>query len=153
MNIGKVSQASGVTTKMIRYYEQIGLIPTVGRSDAGYRSYSNNDVDRLKFIKRSRELGFSVTEISDLLDLWNNRNRQSADVKLLAQSHIQKLEERIQDLQQMAQTLQNLVDCCAGDHRPDCPILEGLKEPSHEMKEIHHHNDILSLSPLTGRKE
>lgn len=152
MNIGKVSQASGVTAKMIRYYEQIGLIPAAGRSDAGYRSYSDNDIERLKFIKRSRELGFSVAEISDLLDLWNNRNRQSADVKQLAQAHIQKLQERIQDLQQMAQTLQNLVDCCAGDNRPDCPILEGLKEPSHETKDIHHHNDLLSLTPLTGRK-
>ncbi|MEG0405797.1 MAG: Cu(I)-responsive transcriptional regulator [Acinetobacter sp.] len=152
MNIGKVSQASGVTAKMIRYYEQIGLIPAAGRSNAGYRSYSDNDVERLKFIKRSRELGFSVAEITDLLDLWNNRNRQSADVKQLAQAHIHKLEERIQDLQQMAQTLQTLVDCCAGDHRPDCPILEGLKEPSNEIKDIHHHNDLLSLSPLAGRK-
>ena len=152
MNIGKVSQASGVTAKMIRYYEQIGLIPAAGRSNAGYRSYSDNDVERLKFIKRSRELGFSVAEITDLLDLWNNRNRQSADVKQLAQAHIHKLEERIQDLQQMAQTLQTLVDCCAGDHRPDCPILEGLKEPSKEIKDIHHHNDLLSLSPLAGRK-
>ena len=152
MNIGKVSQASGVTAKMIRYYEQIGLIPAAGRSNAGYRSYSDNDVERLKFIKRSRELGFSVAEITDLLDLWNNRNRQSADVKQLAQAHIHKLEERIQDLQQMAQTLQTLVDCCAGDHRPDCPILEGLKEPSNEIKDIHHHNDLLSLSPLAGRR-
>ena len=85
MNIGKVSKASGVTAKMIRYYEQIGLIPAAGRNNAGYRSYSANDVERLKFIKRSRELGFSVAEISDLLDLWNNRGRQSADVKRLAE--------------------------------------------------------------------
>ena len=94
MNIGKVSQASGVSTKMIRYYEQIGLIPTAGRNNAGYRSYSSTDVERLKFIKRSRELGFSVVEISDLLDLWNDRNRQSADVKRLALGHIEKLEQR-----------------------------------------------------------
>ncbi|ENX15519.1 Cu(I)-responsive transcriptional regulator [Acinetobacter sp. CIP 64.2] len=152
MNIGKVSQASGVTSKMIRYYEQIGLIPAAGRSNAGYRSYSDNDVERLKFIKRSRELGFSVTEITDLLDLWSNSNRHSADVKHLAQSHIQKLEQRIQDLQQMVQTLQTLVDCCAGDHRPDCPILEGLKEPLNESRDIHSHNDLLSISPLAGKK-
>ena len=152
MNIGQAAKVSGISAKMIRYYEQIGLIPAAGRSNAGYRSYSDNDVERLKFIKRSRELGFSVAEITDLLDLWNNRNRQSADVKQLAQAHIHKLEERIRDLQQMAQTLQTLVDCCAGDHRPDCPILEGLKEPSKEIKDIHHHNDLLSLSPLAGRK-
>lgn len=152
MNIGKVSQASGITTKMIRYYEQIGLIPTAGRNDAGYRSYSANDVERLKFIKRSRELGFSIVEITDLLDLWNNQSRQSADVKRLAQGHIEKLEERIHDLQQMANTLKNLIDCCAGDDRPDCPILEGLQQPQHETKDIHHHNDLLSISPLTRKK-
>ena len=139
MNIGKVSQASGVSTKMIRYYEQIGLIPTAGRNNAGYRSYSVTDVERLKFIKRSRELGFSVVEISDLLDLWNDRNRQSADVKRLALGHIEKLEQRINDLQQMANTLKDLINCCAGDDRPECPILEGLKEPSNENKEQHHH--------------
>ena len=152
MNIGKVSKASGVTAKMIRYYEQIGLIPAAGRNNAGYRSYSVNDVERLKFIKRSRELGFSVAEISDLLDLWNNRSRQSADVKRLAQGHIEKLEERINDLQQMANTLKDLIDCCAGDNRPDCPILEGLQEPHNDIKYVHHHNDLLSVSPLTRKK-
>lgn len=152
MNIGKVSQASGVSTKMIRYYEQIGLIPTAGRNNAGYRSYSATDVERLKFIKRSRELGFSVVEISDLLDLWNDRNRQSADVKRLALGHIEKLEQRINDLQQMANTLKDLINCCAGDDQPECPILEGLKEPSNENKEQHHHNDLLSISPLAKKK-
>ena len=152
MNIGKVSQASGVSTKMIRYYEQIGLIPTAGRNNAGYRSYSVTDVERLKFIKRSRELGFSVVEISDLLDLWNDRNRQSADVKRLALGHIEKLEQRINDLQQMANTLKDLINCCAGDDRPECPILEGLKEPSNENKEQQHHNDLLSISPLAKKK-
>ena len=152
MNIGKVSQASGVSTKMIRYYEQIGLIPTAGRNNAGYRSYSVTDVERLKFIKRSRELGFSVVEISDLLDLWNDRIRQSADVKRLALGHIEKLEQRINDLQQMANTLKDLINCCAGDDRPECPILEGLKEPSNENKEQQHHNDLLSISPLAKKK-
>lgn len=152
MNIGKVSQASGVSTKMIRYYEQIGLIPTAGRNNAGYRSYSSTDVERLKFIKRSRELGFSVVEISDLLDLWNDRNRQSADVKRLALGHIEKLEQRINDLQQMANTLKDLINCCAGDDRPECPILEGLKEPNNKNKEQHHHNDLLSISQLAKKK-
>lgn len=152
MNIGKVSKASGVTTKMIRYYEQIGLIPAVGRNNAGYRSYSTNDVERLKFIKRSRELGFSVAEISDLLDLWNDSSRQSADVKRLALGHIDKLEDRIHDLQKMANTLKDLIDCCAGDNRPDCPILDGLQEPHNELKDVHHHNDLLSVSPLTRNK-
>lgn len=152
MNIGKVSKASGVTAKMIRYYEQIGLIPAAGRNNSGYRSYSMNDIERLKFIKRSRELGFSVAEISDLLDLWNDRSRQSADVKNLAQGHIKRLEERIYDLQQMADTLKDLIECCAGDNKPDCPILEGLQEPHNEIKEVHHHNDLLSIYPLTRKK-
>ncbi len=152
MNIGKVSKASGVTAKMIRYYEQIGLIPAAGRNNSGYRSYSINDIERLKFIKRSRELGFSVAEILDLLDLWNDRSRQSADVKNLAQGHINRLEERIHDLQQMADTLKDLIDCCAGDNRPDCPILEGLQEPHNETREVHHHNDLLSIYPLTRKK-
>ncbi|MEG0129908.1 MAG: Cu(I)-responsive transcriptional regulator [Acinetobacter sp.] len=152
MHIGKASQASGVTSKMIRYYEQIGLIPAAGRNNAGYRAYSINDLERLKFIKRSRELGFSVKEIAELLDLWSNRSRQSADVKRLAQDHIDKLEERISDLQQMANTLKSLIDSCSGDHRPDCPILDGLQEPSHELKDVHHHNDLLSVSPLARKK-
>lgn len=152
MNIGKVSKASGVTAKMIRYYEQISLIPAAGRNNSGYRSYSMNDIERLKFIKRSRELGFSVAEISHLLDLWNDRSRQSADVKSLAQGHIKRLEERIYDLQQMADTLKDLIECCAGDNKPDCPILEGLQEPHNEIKEVHHHNDLLSIYPLTRKK-
>ena len=129
MNIGQASAASGVTAKMIRYYEQAGLIPAADRSHAGYRIYADADVHRLRFIRRARDLGFSVAEISDLLDLWNDRSRRSADVKRLAQSHITDLEERIAKLRQMADTLQTLADCCAGDHRPDCPILAGLEEP------------------------
>jgi MerR family transcriptional regulator, gold-responsive activator of gol and ges genes len=152
MNIGKLSKAVGISTKMIRYYEKIGLIPTVGRNNSGYRSYTAQDAERLKFIRRSRALGFSVAEITDLLDLWNDKKRQSADVKKLAQSHIEKLELRIYELQQMTETLQNLIDCCAGDHRPDCPILEGLQTSEIGVNEIHHHNDSLSLFPLGGSK-
>ncbi|WP_335969637.1 Cu(I)-responsive transcriptional regulator [Acinetobacter bereziniae] len=152
MNIGKLSKAVGISTKMIRYYEQIGLIPAVGRNNSGYRSYSAQDVERLKFIRKSRTLGFSVSEITDLLDLWNDKKRQSADVKKLAQSHIEKLELRIFELQKMTETLQNLINCCAGDHRPDCPILDGLQTTDLETSDVHHHNDTLSLSPLGTSK-
>ncbi len=128
MNIGEASAASGVSAKMIRYYEQAGLIPPADRSQAGYRVYDDADVHRLRFVRRARDLGFAVAEISELLDLWNNRSRRSADVKRLAQAHIADLQDRIAKLQQMSATLQTLADCCAGDDRPDCPILEGLAQ-------------------------
>ena len=128
MNIGQASTASGVSAKMIRYYEQAGLIPRADRSASGYRLYADADVHRLRFIRRARELGFDMPEITDLLGLWNDRSRRSADVKRLAQAHIADLEERIDKLRQMANTLQTLSDCCAGDDRPDCPILAGLEQ-------------------------
>lgn len=128
MNIGDAAAASGVSAKMIRYYEQAGLIPPAARSASGYRLYNAADVHRLRFIRRARDLGFSVAEINQLLDLWHDRARRSADVKRLAQAHIEDLEERIARLRQMADTLQHLADCCAGDHRPECPILAGLEE-------------------------
>ena len=128
MNIGEASAASGVSAKMIRYYEQAGLIPPADRSQAGYRVYDDAHVPRLRFVRRARDLGFAVAEISELLDLWNNRSRRSADVKRLAQAHIADLQDRIAKLQQMSATLQTLADCCAGDDRPDCPILEGLEQ-------------------------
>lgn len=129
MNIGEAAQASQVSAKMIRYYEQIGLIPAATRTDAGYRTYSAADLHRLHFIRRARDLGFSVAEISDLLGLWHDQSRQSADVKRLAQQHLQQLHQRIAELQQMAATLHTLIDDCAGDHRPDCPILAELQQP------------------------
>ncbi len=127
MNIGEAAAASGVSAKMIRYYEGAGLVPPAGRSAAGYRLYGDADVHRLRFIRRARDLGFSVAEIGELLGLWSDRSRRSADVKRLAQAHIVDLEERISRLRQMADTLQALADCCAGDQRPDCPILAGLE--------------------------
>lgn len=126
MNIGELSRASGVSAKMIRYYEGVGLIPPAERSESGYRIYTTTDTHRLRFIRRARDLGFSVAEIGDLLSLWNDRARHSADVKRLAQAHIAELEQRIDALRQMADTLQTLIDCCAGDERPDCPILHNL---------------------------
>lgn len=129
MNIGKAAKASKVSAKMIRYYEQIGLIPAASRTDSGYRAYTQADVNQLHFIRRARDLGFSVAEISDLLNLWNNQSRQSADVKRLAQTHIDELDRRIQNMQHMAQTLKALIHCCAGDALPDCPILHTLGQP------------------------
>lgn len=129
MYIGEAARASGISAKMIRYYEQAGLMPAAGRTDAGYRTYGDGDVHRLHFIRRARELGFSLAEISELLDLWDDQSRQSADVKRLAQRHIDHLEQRIATLQQMADTLKTLIRCCAGDGRPDCPILEELQQP------------------------
>ena len=127
MNIGQAAKSSGVSAKMIRYYEQTGLIPPADRRASGYRDYSQTEVHMLRFIRRARDLGFSVAEVADLLALWDDRSRQSADVKRVAQQRIGELRERMHDLQQMLDTLQTLVDSCAGDERPDCPILAGLE--------------------------
>ena len=130
MNIGQAAKLSGVSAKMIRYYEQIGLIPKAIRSDAGYRHYSLPDVHSLHFIRRARDLGFSVEQISALLILWRDRDRASADVKAMALSHVAGLKVKIAELQAMAQTLEHLADHCHGNDRPDCPILADLAEPT-----------------------
>lgn len=127
MNIGEAAKVSGVSAKMIRYYEDIGLIPPPARTSSGYRAYSESDLHRLNFVRRARDLGFSVKEIGGLLSLWSDRSRQSADVKRIAQTHIDELQKKIEELRGMVDTLQTLVDCCAGDDRPDCPILENLE--------------------------
>jgi MerR family gold-responsive transcriptional activator of gol and ges genes len=127
MNIGQASKASGVSAKMIRYYEQTGLIPAADRTSSGYRDYSDTDIHMLRFIRRARDLGFSVAEIGDLLGLWRDETRQSAEVKRLAQAHIDALKKKIADLQDMARTLTMLVNACHGDHRPQCPILQCLE--------------------------
>lgn len=128
MNIGEAAKASRVSAKMIRYYEQIGLIPPAERTGSGYRAYTHADIHRLHFIRRARDLGFSIAEIAVLLGLWNDKSRQSADVKRLAQAHIAELNRRIESMQQMVETLNGLVSCCAGDERPDCPILQTLEQ-------------------------
>jgi len=128
MNIGQAAKASGVSAKMIRYYEQTGLIPKAARSEAGYRNYSPSDVHTLRFIRRARDLGFSVEQIAELLALWRDRSRASADVKAVALSHVAGLKAKIAELQAMAQTLEHLAAHCHGDGRPDCPILEDLAE-------------------------
>lgn len=127
MNIGLAAKASGVSAKMIRYYEESGLIVKAARTGAGYRDYSGKDVNVLRFIRRARDLGFSMAEIGNLLALWQDQSRQSAEIKRIAQAHVATLEEKIRDMQDMADTLRELVSCCQGDHRPDCPILKGLE--------------------------
>lgn len=126
MNIGEVSQASGVSAKLIRHYESIGIIPKAGRSDSGYRIYKESDVHILAFVKRARGLGFSMMEIKKLVSLWRNKSRASGEVKNLASAHIKNLEAKINELQSMVDTLKHLSRTCHGDNRPDCPILEGL---------------------------
>lgn len=126
LNIGEAAEASGVSAKMIRHYEEIGLVPRAGRTVAGYRIYRDADVHVLRFIRRSRSLGFTMKEIAALLGLWQDRRRASADVKRLAKRHIAELDERIAELQGMRSSLQHLVHCCHGDERPDCPILDDL---------------------------
>jgi Cu(I)-responsive transcriptional regulator len=125
-DIGQAARDSGVSVKMIRHYESIGLLPNVARTFANYRVYSANDVHMLRFIKRGRALGFSMAEIKDLLDLWRNKSRSSATVKKIAGKHIDELKAKIAELQTMTETLEHLSSHCHGDHRPDCPILDDL---------------------------
>jgi MerR family copper efflux transcriptional regulator len=126
VNIGEAARLSGVSAKMVRHYESLGLLPRVARTDSGYRQYSEADVHTLRFIKRSRDLGFSMEEIGELVGLWQNRRRASASVRRIAQKHAQDLAQRIAQMQAMQQTLQHLIHCCQGDERPECPILEEL---------------------------
>ena len=126
LNIGEASARSGVSAKMIRHYETLGLLPTVHRTDAGYRQYGEKEVHTLGFIRRARELGFSMAEIGALLKLWQNKRRASADVKRIALAHVADLERRIAEMAAMKQTLEHLAHCCQGNSRPDCPILTEL---------------------------
>lgn len=126
MNIGEAAKASGVSAKMIRYYESVGLIPAAGRTATGYRVYTATDVQLLRFIRRGRDLGFPVGKIAELLALWQDRSRKSADVKRIAMEQVAGLEARIREMQAMMDTLRHLADACCGDHRPDCPILADL---------------------------
>jgi Cu(I)-responsive transcriptional regulator len=123
MNIGEAAAASGVSAKMIRHYESIGLLPSAPRSDGGYRRYDARAVHTLRFVRRARNLGFSLDEIRALLMLWQDRGRTSADVKAITLRHVAELEQRIAELQAMRDTLSHLAQACSGDARPDCPIL------------------------------
>lgn len=126
MNIGQAAEASGVSAKMIRYYEEIGLIVPAARTGNNYRVYGGDQVHVLRFIKRSRSLGFSLEETETLLKLWQDKSRTSAAVKDVATTHINDLERRIAEMQGMVKTLRHLAHCCGGGHRPDCPILDDL---------------------------
>jgi Cu(I)-responsive transcriptional regulator len=127
-NIGVAAERSGVSAKMVRHYESLGLLPAVGRTESGYRQYAEREVHTLRFIRRARDLGFSMAEIAELLKLWQNRRRASADVKRIALAHVAGLDRRMQEMAAMKQTLERLAACCHGDDRPDCPILDELAE-------------------------
>lgn len=131
MNIGEAAKASGVNAKMIRYYEDIGLIERAPRTSAGYRNYAPSDVHTLRFIRKARDFGFSIDKITQLLALWRDRQRASADVKKVALEHMAELEEKIGELQAMADALRHLAENCHGDGRPDCPIIDGLSCKAH----------------------
>lgn len=126
MNIGQAAKVSGVSAKLIRHYESIGIVPKASRSESGYRTYSQSDVHTLTFVRRARNLGFSMQEIKRLVSLWKNRSRKSADVKSLTLQHVKELEEKIQDLEAMRTALLKLAKHCHGDDRPTCPIIEDL---------------------------
>jgi MerR family transcriptional regulator, copper efflux regulator len=126
MNIGQASKATGVSAKMIRYYESIGLIRPAARRDSGYRDFDDRDLNDLRFIKRARSLGFSMEEITKLLALWRDQSRPSREVRAIAEQHVADLQARISEMQAMAATLSHLAQCCSGDARPECPILADL---------------------------
>lgn len=128
MNIGQAAKASGVSAKMIRHYESVGLFPEAARTESGYRQYTDKEVSTLRFIRHSRDLGFSIEQIRELLGLWQNHKRPSRQVRALAQAHIVELDEKLKELQAMKATLEHLVLCCHGDDRPDCPIIETLAQ-------------------------
>lgn len=126
VTIGEAARRSGVSPKMVRHYESLGLLPRIDRTEGGYRQYGEAEVHTLRFIKRARELGFSMEEIAELVSLWHNRRRASASVRRIAQKHAGDLAQRIAAMQAMQRTLEHLIHCCHGDERPDCPILDDL---------------------------
>jgi MerR family copper efflux transcriptional regulator len=136
MNIGEAAHATGVSAKMIRHYEDVGLLAAPRRSESGYRQYAASEVHTLRFIRHARDLGFSIPEIGKLVGLWQNRRRPSRQVKALAQAHIHDLEQKAQELLAMKATLEHLVHCCHGDDRPECPILENLADQSQPPPEV-----------------
>ena len=137
LNIGDAARASGVSAKMIRHYETVGLLPDPKRTQAGYRQYTEPDVHTLRFIRRARDLGFSIKQIADLVGLWQNRRRPSRRVKALAQEHIAELEQKLVEILAMKATLEHLVHCCQGDDRPECPILDTLAGDERLASEQH----------------
>lgn len=134
MNIGEAAKASGVSAKMIRHYESVGLFPEAARTESGYRQYTDKEVSTLRFVRQSRDLGFSIEQIRELLGLWQDRKRPSRQVRALALAHIEELDEKLEELQAMKATLEHLVHCCHGDDRPDCPIIDSLAQERSERE-------------------
>lgn len=153
MNIGEAAAASGVSAKMIRYYESIGLISNVARTDSGYRIYSEDDIHMLGFVRRARDLGFSVEQMTALLALWSDRSRASADVKRIAMEHVAELERKMREIRDMSKTLRHLAEHCHGDDRPNCPIIESLSSgheagPAKPPKK--RRSAVAATAPSTG---
>lgn len=155
MSIKEAAEASGVSAKMIRHYESIGLITDIARTASGYRVYGPREVQTLRFIRGARELGFSIDQMRELLALWRERDRASADVKRLALEHIRSLERKAANLQAMIGTLRTLADTCHGDDRPDCPIIDGLAqfEPGNSTPVEHERFGPLGTDPVQRRPE
>ncbi len=151
MNIGDTARVSGVSAKMIRHYEQIGLIPKATRTGSGYRTYNGNDVHTLRFIRQARSLGFSIKQIEELLSLWRDQRRPSRKVKALALAHVAELDARIRELEAMKHTLQELAVHCHGDERPECPILERLAAPGNSATPGSARKDIARLHARATR--
>jgi MerR family copper efflux transcriptional regulator len=133
MNIGQAAKASGVSAKMLRYYESIGLLAKAGRTEAGYRVYSEADVRTLRFVRRARDLGLPLDRIKLLIGLWQDEDRASADVKRIATEHAAELRAKIAELTRMCEALEGMADACHGDHRPECPILDEIAESGRDL--------------------
>ena len=151
MNIGEAAKASGVSTKMIRHYESVGLFPEAARTDSGYRQYTEKDLSTLRFVRQSRDLGFSIEQIRALLGLWQDRKRPSRQVRALAQAHIEELDEKLQELHAMKATLEHLVQCCHGDDRPDCPIIDTLAHENAAREPAAHPASARTAGLRSGR--
>lgn len=154
MNIGEAAKASGVSSKMIRHYESVGLFPEALRTESGYRQYTAKEVSTLRFVRHSRDLGFSIEQIRELLGLWQDRKRPSRQVRALAQAHIAELDAKLEELHAMKATLAHLVRCCHGDDRPDCPIIDSLAhETAAPALEKHRApSKTAGLQPGRGRR-
>ena len=151
MNIGEAAKSSGVSAKMIRHYESVGLFPQALRTESGYRQYTDKEVSTLRFIRQSRDLGFSIEQIRELLGLWQDRKRPSRQVRALAQAHIEELDEKLKELQSMKATLEHLVHCCHGDDRPDCPIIDTLADETAAPAAAAHHAPGRTVGLQPGR--
>lgn len=151
MNIGRLAELTGVSAKMIRHYEAIGLTPKASRTMSGYRMYTDNDVHTVRFVRQARDLGFSTRQIAGLLSLWRDRRRPSSKVKVMAQEQIRDLEQRLLQMQSIKATLEHLVHCCRGDDRPECPILDALATSSANQESSRRPPSRPGGSPRTAK--